>query len=191
MTMNTHIVCNSRVSPDVYELTSPAPGWRYLSGDGIAEVSVAADEQTFSFPPRALHNAAQARSSLYVLNGRAGAADTAMQDTYRSDDDGRTWVLVNSANGFGKRYAAGTAVVETEGGIALVVCGGMNTASIAQSSCWSSIDASNLNLGRSWSIANAAAPFNARAHHSMITIGHTIILFAGIDAAGVQQNDGQ
>lgn len=180
---------NSHVFPDVYELTSPAPGWRYLSGDGLPEASVSSDQQTFAFPPRALHNAVHAGSSLYVLNGWTGTTDSAMQDTYRSDDAGQTWALVNSANGFGKRYAAGAAAVQTEGGIALVVCGGMNAAGVAQSSCWSSISASN--LGRSWSIANAAPPFNARAHHSMITIGHTIILFAGINAAGVQQNDGQ
>jgi hypothetical protein len=115
-------------------------------------------------------------------------ASTAKADTYKSIDQGVTWTLVNSANSMGARFAAGAALRQVGSVTSLVVCGGKSSSNAVLADCWSS-SSSAAAVGAVWTRTIAAAAFGQKSHHSMLAIGQSLLLFAGLDASSNQKND--
>jgi hypothetical protein len=176
---------------DVHILSSTIPGWRYLSGDSVA-ATISATQQTVSFASRSLSNLVfdTVSHSLFLMNGYAGSAASSAQDAYRSDDQGATWTQVNAANAYGQRYAAGAASRQVGSTSHLIVCGGIDSSGTTMTDCWSSSNDIQP-LGQQWTREVEIAPFGPRSHHSLLTVGQSVILFAGLDGVGAQKNDGQ
>jgi len=106
----------------------------------------------------------------------------AMNDTWRSTDNGAHWSLLNSHAEWPARQGH-SSVVLSDGSILLT--GGFNQWGAPMNDTWRSID-----NGAHWSLCNSQAEWPARSEHSTVVIPDgNIILIGGINSYRAPMND--
>lgn len=106
-----------------------------------------------------------------VLMGGRDESDTLKNDVWQSEDNGRTWTLVNANAGWSER-SVHTAVAMPDG--SLILMGGWDDIS-ALNDTWKSVDS-----GKTWTLVNASPGWPARqAPVSVVMPDGSILLMGG------------
>ncbi len=118
-----------------------------------------------------------------VLMGGGGWSGTGVSnDTWRSDDRGATWTLVNASSGWAGRYGH-AAVKMPDGSIVLMGGAGKLGSNDPLNDTWRSTDG-----GATWTLANASSGWTARQGHTAAAMPDgSIVLVGGWD--GSSRND--
>ena len=118
-----------------------------------------------------------------LLMGGYGGFEGCYNDTWKSVDEGATWVLVNASSGWAAR-AGHTSVVLPDGSI--VLSGGRWVGSgVEYNDTWRSAD-----NGATWTRMNASPGWAARdSHASVVLPDGSIVLSGGFDGSSVYYND--
>ncbi|MFA5268253.1 MAG: kelch repeat-containing protein [Methanoregula sp.] len=111
--------------------------------------------------------------SIVLMGGRIGDWPFAMNDTWRSTDQGVTWTLMNASSGWDKRDGH-SSVVLPDGSIVLM--GGFNNYDYLKD-VWRSYD-----KGATWSLVNSSSEYvgwRSRTDHSSVVMPDGSIMLMG------------
>lgn len=181
---------------DVLVIAAASAGWTYRSGfihpasfteDGRFILSHSSGLIGCSFFNLLIDVDSPTRS-LYLLNGLTTVSADLPLSMMKSSDDGATWSVVAQSNFYTSRYAAGASLMQTEGVMRLVVCGGRSLATDAfLADCYESSDEDSP-LGTVWIEQTASGEFGPVAHHSFFNLHQSLISVAGMDQHGDATN---
>ncbi|MEN6512906.1 kelch repeat-containing protein [Methanoculleus sp.] len=117
--------------------------------------------------------------SILLAGGFGWSGTGPLNDTWRSDDRGATWTLVNASSGWAGRY--GHAAVATPDGSVVLMGGGSRSSSTdLLNDTWRSTDG-----GATWTLANASSGWTARQGHTAVAMPDgSIVVAAGWDGNG-------
>ncbi len=116
-----------------------------------------------------------------VLMGGCSGDGPCLNDTWRSTNNGATWILMNASSGWSQR-AVHSSVAMSDGSIVLM--GGFDDNPYVKNDVWRSTD-----TGATWTRVNASAGWSERRGHSSVAMPDGSIVLMGGDGGGTLMND--
>jgi len=111
--------------------------------------------------------------SLVLMGGRnriSSDLDIFFNDTWRSEDEGATWTLVNASSGWGTRNAFQAVTMPDD---TIILMGGVSPNG-ARNDTWKSTD-----QGRTWMLVNASSGWSARLRFASVVLPDSSIVLTG------------
>ena len=111
--------------------------------------------------------------SLVLMGGRnriSSDLDIFFNDTWRSEDEGATWTLVNASSGWGTRNAFQAVTMPDD---TIILMGGVSPNG-ARNDTWKSTD-----QGRTWMPVNASSGWSARLRFASVVLPDSSIVLTG------------
>ncbi len=154
------------------ESTSPL-GWAWFFGDETYAQPWTAMNLSSGWGPRYAHTSVVLPDGSIVLMGGYDKSipDGWMNDTWRSVDDGKTWVQMNASPGWSAREGH-SSVALMDGSIVLM--GGSYGPGVYLSDTWRSAD-----KGATWTLVNASSGWSARGGHGSVVLPDGSIVLTG------------
>lgn len=118
--------------------------------------------------------------SIVLMGGVDETEVILFNDTWRSTDNGATWVEMNASSGWSKRQGH-SAVTMPDGSIVLM--GGQDN-STTLNDTWRSTD-----FGATWTLVNASSGWSKRAFHSSVAMPDGSIVLMGGFNGSIEFND--
>jgi PKD repeat protein len=157
-------------------------GWAWFFGDENYTVPWTQVNTSPGWSERWEHSSVVMPDGSIVLMGGYSDVDGYRNDTWRSNDDGLTWTLVNPSSGWAPR-SAHSSVVMPDGSIVLM--GGEIDSNVRVNDTWRSTDE-----GATWTLVNASPGWSARFSQSSVAMPDgSILLMGGYSSEGGYQHD--
>jgi PGF-pre-PGF domain-containing protein len=132
--------------------------------------------------PRYGHSSVVMPDGSIVLMGGVKGGEGLKNDTWRSTDNGATWIQVTESSGWSPRYWH-SSVVMPDGSIVLM--GGWEYDKGCMNDVWRSTD-----YGATWTEMTASAGWSKRQYHSSVVMADSsIILIGGEESSGAIKDD--
>ncbi|MCX6689907.1 MAG: hypothetical protein NTZ39_09520, partial [Methanoregula sp.] len=125
---------------------------------------------------RAWHSSVAMPDGSIVLMGGDVGSGVYKDDTWRSTDNGATWMQVNASAGWTPRYGQSSVVMPDS---SIVLAGGDSSDDIYTNDTWRSTD-----NGATWTRVNASSGWMPRAYHSSVAMPDgSVVLMGGYDGS--------
>jgi len=162
--------------------TGSPTGWAWYFGDEDYTASWTEMNESSGWSARRGHTSvAMPDGSIVLMGGFSGGGYVSYNDTWRSTDNGGTWMLMNASSGWSERFIH-TSMAMPDGSIVLM--GGCYPDGPCYNDTWRSVDS-----GSTWILINASAGWSPRGGHTSVVMPDGSIVLMGGWSIGPDFND--
>ena len=162
--------------------TGSPTGWAWYFGDEDYTASWTEMNGSSGWSARRGHTSvAMPDGSIVLMGGFSGGGYVSYNDTWRSTDNGGTWMLMNASSGWSERFIH-TSMAMPDGSIVLM--GGCYPDGPCYNDTWRSVDS-----GSTWILINASAGWSPRGGHTSVVMPDGSIVLMGGWSIGPDFND--